>query len=193
MRATRGASIGRLGVLEGGADLCEGLPRPLAHDSHGDLILVGDVVDGLTVEMVPQVGRAYGLPVLFPRTVRHFDIKHNLGKLDEAFYESKAAQAEAEGHVLFDRVLETPWQASGSPLEVYTSLLKAVPKGLSFLSLHCNAPGEVELIEPDQAHIRVNEYKLFRDRRFIEVVESLDIGFIGFREIRDTYRSRLES
>ena len=36
------------------------------------------------------------------------------------------------------------------------------PDGLTFFALHPNAPGELEAIEPDTAHIRIAEYELLR-------------------------------
>ncbi|MFQ6017591.1 MAG: polysaccharide deacetylase family protein [Kiloniellaceae bacterium] len=157
-------------------------------DAHMGAMMLPELVD-----IYLGLGRAYKLPVMFPRTIRHYDIKHNLGDMDQAFYESKAAEAAADGHFLFDRVFETPWQALGDPMEVYCRLFAAAPMGISFFALHCNAPGAFEAIAPDEAQVRFNEYRLFRDRRFIDFVEGLDVEFIGFRAIREMYRSRLAS
>ena len=157
-------------------------------DAHMGAVMAPELVD-----VYLALGRDYRLPIVFPRTVRHYDIKHNLGDLDDDFYDAKAAQAQAEGQVLFDRIFETPWRPSKDRHAVYGGLFEAVPEGLSFFALHPNAPGEFEFIEPAEASVRVGEYDLFRDRRFLDLIESLNLDFIGFRRIREVYQARLES
>ncbi len=64
-----------------------------------------------------------------------------------------------------------------------------VADGLTFFALHPNAPGELEAIEPDTAHIRIAEYELLRGG---DVAAWLgpDVERIGMRQLRDELRSR---
>ena len=64
-----------------------------------------------------------------------------------------------------------------------------MPPGLTFVAMHFNAPGDVEVIEPHSAHIRIAEYELFSDAAFCELLLSLEIEFMGFRELRDARRA----
>ena len=46
----------------------------------------------------------------------------------------------------------------------YRALFAEIGPGLTFMAMHANAPGEIELIEPDTAAIRIEEYECSRRR-----------------------------
>jgi hypothetical protein len=62
------------------------------------------------------------------------------------------------------------------------------PAGVTYLSLHCSTPGEVERMHPSDAAWRIAEYELFQDPGFLDWVASQEVERIGFRVIRDRYR-----
>ena len=68
-------------------------------------------------------------------------------------------------------------------------MFHSIPAGLSFLSLHFNLPGDFEVVEPGYAHIRTEEYALFKTPRIAEWAREYSLEVIGFREIRDSLRS----
>ncbi|MER9020104.1 hypothetical protein [Mesorhizobium sp. M0898] len=65
--------------------------------------------------------------------------------------------------------------------------------GLTFFCLHCNAPGELELIEPRSAYIRTEEYELFRDQGFRDWLAAQPIDVIGMKPLREELRVALSA
>jgi hypothetical protein len=63
-----------------------------------------------------------------------------------------------------------------------------IPSGLTYLSLHFNAPGDFEVIEPEFAHIRTEEYAFFRSGQIPQLLANHVIAVIGMREVRDRLR-----
>lgn len=119
-------------------------------------------------EIMIELGRGYGVPVLFPRTVEAYGPIHNLGPLDSSYYEARSLDLDGAGEVLVDRVLETPWHQEKTAEERYRALFAEVGPGVNFLALHANAPGEIEMIEPDSAQIRTEEYAVLRNAAWID-------------------------
>ena len=95
------------------------------------------------------------------------------------------AAARAAGLPIFDRVFETPWDRPPTtpPGPAYREMFDAVPDGLSFLALHPNAPGELEAIEPETAHIRTGEYELFGSDEWAAWLAAQDLEPIGMRDL----------
>ena len=61
------------------------------------------------------------------------------------------------------------------------AMLAGVGPGLTFVCLHCSAPGEVELIEPDSAYLRTEEYAVVRSAGFREWLAGQGLEVIGMR------------
>jgi hypothetical protein len=70
-------------------------------------------------------------------------------------------------------------------------MLAGIGPGLTFVCLHCNVPGEVELIEPDTAYLRAEEYALMRSAGFRDWLAGLALEIIGMRPLREELRGRL--
>jgi hypothetical protein len=68
-------------------------------------------------------------------------------------------------------------------------MFAAIPEGLTYLSLHFNAPGDFEAVEPDQAYIRTEEYAAFKSGLIAELVAAHAVEVIGMREVRDRLRA----
>ena len=71
----------------------------------------------------------------------------------------------------------------------YGEMFKRLPEGMTFLSLHFNAPGDFEVIEPSHAYIRTDEYALFRTGKIKSWVSANGIEIVGMRTMRDWLRS----
>jgi chitin disaccharide deacetylase len=69
-------------------------------------------------------------------------------------------------------------------------MFRALPEGLTFLSLHFNAPGDFEAVEPERAYIRTDEFALFQRSRVKEWVGDCGIEVIGMRALREDLRAR---
>ena len=136
-----------------------------------------------------RLGEEFDVPVLLTSRLAEYGPRNHLADADVARYDATVARARSLGFVVFDRVLETNWARTTSAEEWYTELFTTMPSGLTFAAMHFNAPGDVEVIEPHSAHIRIAEYELFSDAAFRELLLALDIEFLGFRELRDRHRS----
>jgi hypothetical protein len=82
----------------------------------------------------------------------------------------------------------TPGVPSDEAEAAYTRLVATIEPGVTYLALHCNAPGEIETIVPPRAHWRTDEYRLFRGDRFGRLAEEHGIVLIGMRAVRDALR-----
>jgi YdjC-like protein len=141
-------------------------------------------------EIYVRLGRAYELPVLFTRSFGSYGCASTFGPVDPAPLDRRAAEMERAGLPLFDAFHETPWVPSSESTATYRRLIEGVGPGLTFLALHCNAPGDIEIIDPERAHCRTDEYALFQDERFLAWFAGLGLERIGFREIRTALRRR---
>lgn len=72
---------------------------------------------------------------------------------------------------------------------VYRQMFAAIPEGLTCLSLHFKAPGDLEAVEPDQPYIRTAEYVAFESGLVQELVAAHAVEVIDRREIRDRLRA----
>jgi hypothetical protein len=136
-----------------------------------------------------RLGEEFDVPVLLTSQLAEYGPRKHLADADVARYDATVARARSLGFIVFDRVLETNWRRTTSAEEWYTELFTTMPPGLTFAALHFNAPGDVEVIEPRSAHIRIAEYELFSDTAFCDLLLALDIEYLGFRELRDARRA----
>jgi hypothetical protein len=74
--------------------------------------------------------------------------------------------------------------------EAFRQMVEQAAPGVTYLSLHCSTPGEVERLHPQDAEWRIAEYQLFEDAGFLDWVARQDVALIGFRPIRDLYREQ---
>jgi hypothetical protein len=75
--------------------------------------------------------------------------------------------------------------------EAYRHIVQHAAPGITFVSLHCNAPGDIEAMHPSDAAWRTAEYELFQDPGFLAWTAAQDARLGGFRAIRDAYRENL--
>jgi predicted glycoside hydrolase/deacetylase ChbG (UPF0249 family) len=141
-------------------------------------------------EIYLRLGEAYQVPILLTSTLAGYEPNSHVAGATEADLAPFVGMARGIGQPVFDVVLETPFKRreTEAAAPVYRELLDRVPDGLSFLALHPTAPGEIEVIEPDTAHIRTDEYELFRSEDFRASLSGFQIT--GMRPLRDTLRAR---
>jgi hypothetical protein len=130
-------------------------------------------------EIYYRLGREYEVPVT---STRSFSTQAATRR------ELKADEPERKGPPLFDVLHETPWTRAEDGIAAYRRILDGIEPGLSFLAMHCNAPGDIETIDPERAHCRTGEYAMFQDPWFLAYVERLGLKLIGLREIRALMR-----
>lgn len=143
------------------------------------------------IDIYRRLGHEYRLPVLLVKDLSRYNPTSYAGPLNPADYDAEVARARADGDPIFDIVCETPWERTTDAETAYRGLFANIPDGLTFLSMHFNAPGDFETINPGAAHIRTEEYALFRTARIGEWVKEFGLEVIGMRGIRDEWRARL--
>jgi predicted glycoside hydrolase/deacetylase ChbG (UPF0249 family) len=146
-------------------------------DAHMGAVLVPELAD-----VYLRLGADYRLPILLTRTLAGYGPGNHLVGVTEEQYARFAERARQLGQPIFDEVRETPWERPSS-----RALFDDVADGLTFFALHPNAPGDVEVIEPDTAHIRIAEYELLRGADIASWLGP-DVERIGMRRLRDELR-----
>jgi len=135
-------------------------------------------------DLTLRLGAEYGVPVLFPRDWPGYGGALGLGDVDPAAYARRLAACEAAGRPVIDAFVETSWVPTSEHRAAYEATLAGVGPGLTFCAFHPNASGELEAIDPERAHCRVNELALFQDPDFLSFFTGLGLTPVSFREIR---------
>ena len=137
------------------------------------------------------LGVEYRLPVLITKSLSQYGPNnHIVGVSDDQFAEF-VDLAEEVSQPIFDRVLETDFgRPSTTSLahDAYQKMFTKSKTGLTFAALHPNAPGEVEIIEPNQFHVRTQEYEIFSSKDYLSWLAKNEIKPIGMRALRDAMR-----
>ncbi len=136
-----------------------------------------------------ELGFEYGVPVLMLRQLSEAVRRMGFTQASDAEWADFVAGLEARGMALIDHFGVTPGygpgEDKGGRVELYEAMLRALPPGVTYISLHPNAPGDIETISPDRAHWRTFEYEYFRSTRLREFLAQEGITPIGYREIRN--------
>jgi predicted glycoside hydrolase/deacetylase ChbG (UPF0249 family) len=131
------------------------------------------------VEIYYRLGIEYDLPVLSSKSIGTRSRK-----------EIKRDEPARNGPPLCDVFYETPWVSPGEFISAYHDIFDAIGPGLTVIAMHCNAPGDIEAIDPARAHCRIGEYTMARDPWFLSFVDGLDLKLVGYREIRTALRNK---
>ena len=141
------------------------------------------------VEIYYRLGKDYNLPILLVKDLRRFNPMSYAGAARTETYDSVVARAREAGEPIFDLVVESPWGRQTDAETAYRAMFAEIQEGLTYLSLHFNKPGDFEVIEPDHAHIRTEEYAVFKSGLVAELVSAHGVDVIGMRQIRDRLRA----
>ncbi|MCX8101094.1 MAG: polysaccharide deacetylase family protein [Geminicoccaceae bacterium] len=137
-----------------------------------------------------RLGRTYRLPVLLPREIASYLDVLKLGAVRPEDYRAPLEALEAEGAQFVDRFLMTPGVPSAEADAAYRRLIAGLRPGVTFLSLHANAPGDIETIVPDRAHWRTDEYRILGDPGFAAFVPEQGVELVGMRALRARLRAQ---
>jgi chitin disaccharide deacetylase len=141
------------------------------------------------VEIYYRLGKDYNLPILLVKDLRRFNPMSYAGAARTETYDSVVARAREAGEPIFDLVVESPWGRQTDAETAYRRMFAEIQDGLTYLSLHFNKPGDFEAIEPDHAHIRTEEYAVFKSGLVAELAAAHGVDVIGMRQIRDRLRA----
>ena len=145
------------------------------------------------VDIYLSLGVDYKLPILLVKDYNTFNPRSYSGPMTNDRYNAALAKAKAKGFPVFDLVQETLWDRRTDCETAYRAMFRSLPEGLTFLSLHFNAPGDFEAVEPEKAYIRSDEFALFQRNRIREWISDNALEIVGMRELRDDLRSRWSS
>lgn len=141
-----------------------------------------------------ELGFASNRPVLIPRQLSDYTRSLSIDQLTapngDAQWYSLIVDLEARGMPLVDTFCITPVSGSSDLTEDradrYEEILRNLPTGITYFSLHPNAPGDIEAIVPERAWWRTFEYEYFQSQRLKDFLAEEGIIPIGYREIRQT-------
>jgi predicted glycoside hydrolase/deacetylase ChbG (UPF0249 family) len=138
-----------------------------------------------------RLGREFRLPVLLPRQILDYTSVLEFAGVSFAGYQDLLSDLEVEGWPVVDNFRMTPGVPSAESDQAYRDLVTGLPSGLTMVSLHPNASGDIETIVPAKAHYRTDEYRIFSDPEFRQYVSSQGVGAIGFRPLCELLGRRL--
>lgn len=140
-------------------------------------------------ERYVAVGIDYRVPVLITGTLGDYGPGNHLAGADEEPFNRAVSAARSAGMPVFDRVLETDFARPRSRPADYRAVLSGLEAGLIYCAFHPNAGGgaEIEAIEPDQFHVRTDEYELFSTAAWKEWIETRGYALTTMRELRDEW------
>lgn len=139
------------------------------------------------------LGAEYRLPVLITATLSAYDPCGHLADVTDETFAPFVDAARAAGMPVFDRVLETDFGRRRDDPVDYEAKLTSADASLVFCAFHpCRpGPGEIEHIEPDQHHVRVDEYDLLRTDAWHQWLTAQPFELIGMSTLRDEMRAAL--
>ncbi len=144
-------------------------------------------------ERYAALGVELGVPVLLTGRLSAYGPCNHLAGADEEPYNRAVASATAAGMPVFDQVLETDFSRPRNQPADYQAMLSGLDQQLVYCAFHPNAPGtaEIEVIEPDTCHVRIDEYELFRTPRWKRWLESQPHALTTMRQLRDTWQATI--
>jgi predicted glycoside hydrolase/deacetylase ChbG (UPF0249 family) len=142
-------------------------------------------------QVYARLGLEYQLPVLIPRMMDVYRLMMEQSPPDTAMVAALVDRLEAQGMPVADYFYISPGVPSSQCQAVYRDLFTSLPPGLTYFSLHPNAPGDIETINPARAFFRVDEYELFKDASFKDYIADRHIHVVGCRRLRDLMRRSL--
>ncbi len=120
------------------------------------------------------LGVEYGIPALITSTFDGYGPNGHLGGTTEDQFVEFVEQAREAGIPVFDTVLETDFDRTRDQAPDYEAVLSNLGEDLVYCAFHpcVPGPGEIEIIESDQNHVRTDEYALFRTESWRDWLEA---------------------
>lgn len=137
-----------------------------------------------------SLGVEYGLPALITETLGTYGPNNHLADVTDEQFAPFVERARTAGMPVFGRVLETDFSRARHEPHDYPGMLSGAVEELVYCAFHpCRpGPGEIERIEPDAHHVRVDEYEYFGTDAWRAWLDHSAIDPIGMRELRDGWR-----
>jgi predicted glycoside hydrolase/deacetylase ChbG (UPF0249 family) len=137
------------------------------------------------VDIYRRLGHEFGVPVLLVKDLSRYNPTTYAGPLDPAGYDAAVRAARADGDIVFDLVLETPWSRTTDAETAYRALFASIEDGLTFLSMHFNAPPDFQAVSTESARIREGEYAVFRSGKVKEWIAEFGLEVVPMRGLKE--------
>ena len=141
-------------------------------------------------EITARIARDYEIPILFPEDIDGYLAVLKMGEVDSSALRTVRESLVADDLAVADRfVMGLAYQDAPDAKPVLEDIIGSLEAGVTYFSLHCASPGDIEAVHPKDAHWRVAEHEVFRTAAFSDWVRSLSVVISGMREFRDARRS----
>ena len=133
-----------------------------------------------------RIARDYRIPLVFPS-----DVAGYFGVLEVGWVDVADMVAARDDSIAVTDSFSMPLVHKGKQDHqgLIRGMLGDLPDGVTYLSLHCAAPGEIDVIHPRDSGWRVGEYETFRDPGFQGWLRSRPFELSGMRPFRDEMRA----
>ncbi len=137
------------------------------------------------VDHTLRVASDYGIPILFPSDIAGYLAVLELGAVDLEALQRARERAVAADLAFGDNFVMPLFHKTEPDLEAtFHRELDSLPSGVTYLSLHCSAPGDIEQVHPHSAHWRIGEYRLFGSEGFGRWLRDQTGELVGTRQLR---------
>lgn len=153
---------------------------------------MGAALSAPLIQAYIQLGFENRVPVLLPRNADAYVRSLAVVTASDDEWLAQTRALEAQGMPLVDTFRITPGYdplgSEGGRAGEYERILHELPSGVTYFSLHPNAPGDIEAISPDRFHWRTFEHEYFQSARLRDFLAAEAIVPIGYRAIRTVMR-----
>ena len=164
--------------------------------SHMDCHM-GTALSGKFQDIYLKLSKEYKIPAIFPRSYKNYnevcqsnEIQNKglqgMEEIDQNEYDQKVKYLEeSERLFIIDQFAMSPFAKRNENAKLIKNIVANLNPGLTYLALHCNSPGEIEVIDPEQSHVRIEEYALAKDQGFINWIQSIDnLHLLSMKKIK---------
>ena len=133
-----------------------------------------------------ELSKEYKIPAIFPRSWNNYnevcsgnEVQNKgleaMEEIDQYQYEQKVKDLEAsEQFFIIDHFAMSPFAKKNENAPLIKKIITNLKPGITYLALHCNKSGEIEVIDPEQSHVRIEEYELAKNREFLDWIKTID-------------------
>jgi predicted glycoside hydrolase/deacetylase ChbG (UPF0249 family) len=156
--------------------------------THADTHM-GTAANAKFIGIYIALGAEYRLPIMLPRPNRQLLERAGLADAAPAIEEWVRA-LEASGVPILDHLIhETGGPSPDAKEAMFKEMFRDLEPGVTHFLVHPAKPSDELSALAEDADFRARDYELFRDGSMREYVQGLGVRLIGYREIRDAYRS----
>jgi len=155
------------------------------HVSHMDCHM-GTALSPKFQDIYLELSKEYKIPAIFPRSWNNYnevcsgnEVQNKgleaMEEIDQYQYEQKVKDLEAsEQFFIIDHFAMSPFAKKNENAPLIKKIITNLKPGITYLALHCNKSGEIEVIDPEQSHVRIEEYELAKNREFLDWIKTID-------------------